>query len=239
MHYSNRIHTANGILAALPPGEIALIRERVEKIEIASETAIHKPGATVKHIYFPLSGVISTLQIMENGACGEIAVIGNEGIEGIVPFMGGHTSSSWTIAQSELTALRIPTTSAKRIFARGGAFQHLVLRFLQALMMQMGQTVVCNLHHPLEKRLCRWLLLNFDRTPSGQLAITQETISNMLGVRREGITGAARHLQALGVIKYSRGRITLLDRDGLAGHSCECYQVIQREYERLLYPPAK
>ncbi len=234
MHIADRRHKANGILAALPDEELARIRSRFERVELPLGSVIHEPNAPLKYVYFPLSGIISLLNLMEDGSCGEISVIGNEGVESVVLFMGGERSPNRGVVQGELTAIRLPARVVKEEFARGGALQRLLLRYTQALMVQMGQTVVCNRHHTVDKQLCRWLLLSFDRMGSDHLVMTQELIANMLGVRREGVTCAARKLQEAGLIKYSRGHITLLDRDGMEERACECYRVVRQEYDRLL-----
>ena len=168
------------------------------------------------------------------GASAEIAVVGNEGIVGVALFMGGETTPSRAIVQSAGSAYRLPGHSMKEEFVRGGAMQHLLLRYTQALLTQMAQTAVCNRHHSVDQQLCRWLLLSLDRLPSNKLTMTQELIANMLGVRREGVTEAAGKLQSAGLIQYSRGRITVVDRPGLEARACECYEVVKRESDRLL-----
>ncbi len=234
MRIADRRHVANGILAGLPENELARIRPRFERVDLPLGSVVHEPNAPLKHVYFPLSGIISLLNIMEDGSCGEVAVIGNEGVESVVLFMGGERSPSRGVVQGDLSAIRLPARAVKEEFARGGALQRLLLRYTQALMVQMGQTVVCNRHHTVDKQLCRWLLLSFDRMKSDHLMMTQELIANMLGVRREGVTCAARRLQEDGLIQYSRGHITLVDRPGLEQRACECYHVVRREYDRLL-----
>jgi CRP-like cAMP-binding protein len=160
--------------------------------------------------------------------------VGNEGVVGVSLFMGGETTPSRAVVQSAGHAFRLPGQVLKEEFTRGGAMQHLLLRYTQALLTQMAQTAVCNRHHSLDQQLCRWLLLSLDRLPANELVMTQELIANMLGVRREGVTEAAGHLQQAGLIQYSRGRITVLDRPGLEARTCECYAVVKRECDRLL-----
>jgi CRP-like cAMP-binding protein len=171
---------------------------------------------------------------MEDGASAEIAVVGNEGILGISLFMGGNTTPSRAIVQSAGHAFRLKAELLKDEFERHGPTMHLLLRYTQALITQMAQTAVCNRHHSVDQQLCRWLLLSLDRLASNELSMTQELIANMLGVRREGVTEAAGKLQDAGLIRYQRGRITVLDRPALEARSCECYQVVKREFDRLL-----
>ncbi|HLL17193.1 MAG TPA: Crp/Fnr family transcriptional regulator, partial [Rubrivivax sp.] len=187
-----------------------------------------------RHVYFPLTAIVSLLYVMESGASAEIAVVGNEGIVGIALFMGGGTTPSRAVVQSAGMAVRLAAKSMKDEFDRGGPVLHLLLRYTQALITQMAQTAVCNRHHSLDQQLCRWLLLSLDRLHGLELVMTQELIANMLGVRREGVTEAALKLQKAGLITYARGRIKVLDRAGLALRSCECYAVVKKEYDRLL-----
>ena len=171
---------------------------------------------------------------MADGSSAEIAVVGNEGLVGIALFMGGETTPSRAVVQSAGSAYRLAGTQMKQEFNRAGEMQHLLLRYTQALLTQMAQTAVCNRHHTVDQQLCRWLLLSLDRLPSNELTMTQELIANMLGVRREGVTEAAGHLQESGLIRYSRGHITVLDRPKLEKRVCECYAVVKREFDRLL-----
>ncbi len=227
---ADREYTKNGILSALSPGEWERFRSVVERVEIRSGSMIHEPNTPLRKVYFPLSGVISLMNIMEDGACGETAVLGNEGVEGVATFMGGEASPVWSVAQDGVTALRMQARHAREAFLRGGPFQRQILRYIQALMLQMGQVVVCNRHHTVRQRLCRWLLLSFDRIGAPDMSMTQENMANMLGVRREGVTCAARALQDEGCIRYARGRITVLDRALLENNACECYHVIRQAY---------
>jgi CRP-like cAMP-binding protein len=174
------------------------------------------------------------LYVMEDGASAEIAVVGEEGVVGIALFMGGGTTPSRALVQSGGQGFRLAAAALRQEFARHSGLHLLLLRYTQALITQMSQTAVCNRHHSLEQQLCRWLLLSQDRLPTNQLTMTQELIANMLGVRREGVTAAAGRLQAAGLIRYSRGRITIVDRVGLEDLVCECYGVVKTEYERLL-----
>ncbi len=195
---------------------------------------LYESGAQMRHVYFPITSIVSLLYVMEDGASAEIAVVGNEGIVGISLFMGGETTTSRAVVQSAGHAYRMRGQLLKDEFYRAGPMQHLLLRYTQALLTQMAQTAVCNRHHSLDQQLCRWLLLSLDRLHSNELVMTQELIANMLGVRREGVTEAAGNLQKAGLIKYQRGHVTVLDRAGLEARTCECYAVVKREYERLL-----
>jgi CRP-like cAMP-binding protein len=195
---------------------------------------LYESGIPMCHVYFPITSIVSLLCVMENGASAEIAVVGNEGIVGVSLFMGGETTPSRAVLQSAGHAYRLKGPLLKDEFYRAGPMQRLLLRYTQALLTQMAQTAVCNRHHSLDQQLCRWLLLSLDRLPSNELIMTQELIANMLGVRREGVTEAAGHVQQAGLIEYHRGRITVLDRPGLEARSCECYAVVKKEFDRLL-----
>ena len=191
-------------------------------------------GAKRSHIYFPTTAIVSLLYNLENGSSAEIAVIGNEGCVGVSIFMGGNSTLSTAVVQSAGKSYRIKANVIMEEFNQSGAVMRLLLRFTQALMTQMTQTAVCNRHHSLDQQFCRWLLLSLDRLTSNELVMTQELIANMLGVRREGVTEAAIAVQAAGLIQYARGRITILDRQGLENRTCECYQIVKTECERLL-----
>jgi CRP-like cAMP-binding protein len=195
---------------------------------------LYESGSTMTHVYFPTTAIISLLYVMENGASAEIAVVGNEGIVGISLFMGGESTSSRAVVQSAGWGYRLKAKAMKDEFNNNGPVLHLLLRYTQALITQMAQTAVCNRHHTLDQQLCRWLLLSLDRLHGDELAMTQELIANMLGVRREGVTECALKLQAAGIIRYQRGRITVLDRAALELRTCECYAVVKKEYDRLL-----
>ena len=196
--------------------------------------ALYESGSRMQHVYFPTTAIVSLLYVLENGASAEIAIVGNEGIVGISLFMGGETTPSRAVVQSAGFGYRVKAHLLKEEFNRGGPVQRLLLRYTQALITQMTQTAVCNRHHSVEQQLCRWLLLSLDRLSSATLIMTQELIANMLGVRREGVTEAAGNLQRAGLIHYSRGRITVLDRSGLEKAVCECYAVVKLEFDRLL-----
>ncbi len=196
--------------------------------------ALYESGGQLHHVYFPTTSIVSLLYVLADGASAEIAVVGNEGILGISLFMGGETTPSRAVVQSAGYGYRLKAQLLKQEFNRAGPVLHLLLRYTQALITQMAQTAVCNRHHSVEQQLCRWLLLSLDRLSSDSLTMTQELIANMLGVRREGVTEAAGNLQRAGLIRYSRGRIEVLDRPGLEKAVCECYAVVKTEFDRLL-----
>lgn len=195
---------------------------------------LYEPGARLRYVYFPTTSIVSLLYVMENGASAEIAIVGNEGILGISLFMGGDSTPSRAVVQSAGYAFRLNAELLKTEFARFGPTMFLLLRYTQALITQMSQTAVCNRHHSVDQQLCRWLLLSLDRLSSSELSMTQDLIANMLGVRREGVTEAAGKLQDAGLIRYRRGKITVLDRPAMEARSCECYQVVKTEFDRLL-----
>jgi CRP-like cAMP-binding protein len=224
----------NHLLAALAPPEYERWLPALEAVALPLGQVLYEPGDTLTHVYFPTTAIVSLLYVMENGASAEIAVVGNEGIVGISLFMGGQSTPSRAVVQSAGAAFRLVAGLMKTEFDRNGLVLHLFLRYTQALITQMAQTAVCNRHHNLDQQLCRWLLLSLDRLNRDELIMTQELISNMLGVRREGVTEAALKLQAAGLIRYSRGHITVLDRAGIERGACECYKVVKNEYDRLL-----
>lgn len=223
----------NHLLAALPKVEFERLSLHLELVPMPLGEALYEPGGRLSPVYFPTTAIISLLYVLENGASAEIAVVGNEGILGISLFMGGETTPSRAVVQSAGYGYRLKAQLLKDEFNRAEGMLHLLLRYTQALITQMTQTAVCNRHHSVEQQLCRWLLLSLDRLPSDTLVMTQELIANMLGVRREGVTEAARHLQRAGLISYSRGRIQVLNRPGLESTACECYGVVKREFDRL------
>ena len=224
----------NHLLDALLKAEFNRLSPNLQPVELPLGTVMYEAGGLLQHVYFPTTSIISLLYVMQNGASAEIAVVGNEGILGISLFMGGDTTSSRAIVQSAGHAYRLQAQLLKDEFNRSGPVQRLLLRYTQALITQMAQTAVCNRHHSVEQQLCRWLLLSLDRLACDELTMTQELIANMLGVRREGVTEAAGQLQRDGIINYSRGRITVLNRSQLEARSCECYQVVKAEFDRLL-----
>jgi len=224
----------NDLLSALPPTEAQRWAPLLEPVALKLGQVLYESGVRMDHVYFPTTAVVSLLYVLENGASAEIAVVGHEGMVGISLFMGGETTPSRAVVQSAGLGLRLRGQAVKEAFERGGPVMHLLLRYTQALITQMAQTAVCNRHHSLDQQLCRWLLLSLDRLNGSELKMTQELIANMLGVRREGVTESALKLQAAGLIRYARGHISVLDRAGLEARSCECYDVVRKEYERLL-----
>ena len=225
----------NHLLAALPDAEWQRWLPQLEEVDLPLGEVLYESGTTLNHVYFPTTAIVSLLYVMENGASAEIAVVGNEGLVGISLFMGGESTPSRAVVQSAGQGFRLKAQIVKDEFNRAPVL-HLLLRYTQALITQMAQTAVCNRHHTLDRQLCRWLLLSLDRLQGNELVMTQELIANMLGVRREGVTEAALKLQKVGLIRYARGRITVLDRKGLEKRSCECYAVVKKEYDRLLPP---
>ncbi|MBU0911066.1 MAG: Crp/Fnr family transcriptional regulator [Gammaproteobacteria bacterium] len=224
----------NHLLAALPEDVKERLFPHMELIELPLGKVLYESGDTLRYVYFPTNSIVSLLYVMESGASAEISVVGKEGLIGVALFMGGESTTSRAIVQSAGQAYRLLGQRLKDEFNRHGALLHTLLRYTQALITQMAQTAVCNRHHSIDQQLCRWLLLSLDRLDSNELMMTQELIANMLGVRREGVTDAAGHLQRLGVIEYHRGHIKVLDRPKLETLCCECYAVVRKESDRLL-----
>jgi CRP-like cAMP-binding protein len=224
----------NHLLSVLPDIEWARLSPQLVLVDLPLGHVVYESGDRLDHVYFPTSSIVSLLYVMEDGSSAEIAIVGNEGIIGIALFMGGETMPNRAIVQSAGEAYRLDARILKEEFHRAGPVQRLLLRYTQALITQMAQTAVCNRHHSIDQQLCRWLLLSLDRLPSNELKMTQELIANMLGVRRSGVTEAALKLQDAGLIRYSHGHIEVLDRPGLEKRVCECYNVVRREFDRLL-----
>ena len=224
----------NHILAALSEASFQTLSPALEGVSLPLGMVVYESGGAQRYVYFPTTSIVSLLYVLANGSSAEIAVTGNEGVVGISLFMGGETTPSRAVVQSAGRGYRLRGDVLRREFESGGALQHVLLRYTQALITQMTQTAVCNRHHTVDQQLCRWLLLSLDRLPGNELVMTQELIANMLGVRREGVTEAAGKLQAEGLIRYSRGRIKILDRKQLEARVCECYGVVKKEYDRLL-----
>jgi CRP-like cAMP-binding protein len=224
----------NRLLAALSPIERERLEPHLQLVDMPLGSVLYESGDVLRYVYFPTDSIVSLLYVMENGSSAEISVVGNDGLIGIALFMGGETTPSRAIVQSAGSAYRLIGKLLKDEFHRNGQMQQSLLRYTQALITQMAQTAVCNRHHSVDQQLCRWLLLSLDRLASSKLTMTQELIANMLGVRREGVTEAAGKLQKLGVIRYARGHITVLDRPRLEHLCCECYAVVKKETDRLL-----
>ena len=224
----------NHLLSALPAEDFAGIKSKLEMVSCTLGEVLYESGDKMEYVYFPTSAIVSMLYIMKNGATAEIGIVGNDGLIGNALFMGGDTTTSRAIIQSAGHVVRMKARDLKEEFSKAGIFQQILLRYTQALMTQISQTAVCNRLHPIEQQLSRWLLLSHDRLDSDKLVMTHDLISNMLGVRREGITLAAQKLAKQKLIKNVRGTITVVSRQGLEEAVCECYQVVNDEYNRLL-----
>ncbi|WP_240224815.1 Crp/Fnr family transcriptional regulator [Rheinheimera hassiensis] len=226
--------TQNLLLNAAPADVQQRLFPHLELVEMPLGKVLYESGDVMRYVYFPTNCIVSLLYVMENGASAEISVVGYEGLVGVALFMGGESTTSRAIVQSAGFAYRLLGQRMKDEFNRHGELLQLMLRYSQALLTQMAQTAVCNRHHSIDQQLCRWLLLSLDRLKDNHLVMTQELIANMLGVRREGVTEAAGRLQKQGVIDYSRGHIVVINRPKLEQLSCECYEVVKAETDRLL-----
>lgn len=226
--------TTNRVLAALPYAEWLDLEPDLEWVELAPGAMLYESGVALKHAYFPISAVVSLVSSMKDGASAEVAVVGNEGVVGVCAYMGGGRALSGAVVQSAGRALRMTARAIAWHASHSDPFMQELLCYTQALFIHMAQTSACNRHHALDQQLCRWLLLNLDRRGGNEVTVTQERIAGMLGVRREGVTGAAMKLQKAGLIRYRRGRIAILDRSGLERHSCECYSVVRQAYDPVL-----
>lgn len=224
----------NNLLSALPDDVKERLFPFIDLVKLELGKVIFEAGDTLADVYFPVDSIVSLLYVMESGASAEISVVWHEGVVGIALFMGGGSTTSRAVVQSEGYAFRLKGKRLTDEFNRHGKLLDLMLRYTQSLITQISQTAVCNRHHTIDQQLCRWLLLSLDRLPDKNINMTQELIANMLGVRREGVTEAAGKLQKLGVIDYHRGHITVLDRKKLEKLSCECYAVVKKESERLI-----
>jgi CRP-like cAMP-binding protein len=224
----------NYLLAALPKSTARRWLKQLERVEMPLGHVLYESGGAQSHVYLPTTAIVSMLYVMEDGDSAEIAVVGNEGIVGLPLFMGGDSTSSRAVVQSAGAGFRLKAQTMRQEVHRAGTVLQLLLRYTQALITQMAQTAVCNRHHTVDQQLCRWLLLSLDRLQGNELVMTQELIANMLGVRREGVTEGALKLQHAGLIRYLRGHITVIDRPGLEERACECYEVVKKEYDRLL-----
>lgn len=226
--------TSNQLLAALAREDLTRWRDQLEPVDLPLGRVLHEIGDARSQVYFPTTAIVSLVDLTADGDSAGIAMVGNEGMVGVCVFMGGDTTPNRAIVQSAGASFRLSSEVIKAEFDHSTPVVHLLLRYTQALITQMGQTAVCNRYHPIEQQLCRWLLMSLDRLPGRELTMTQELIVHMLGVRREGVTEAALKLQRAGLISYSRGHVTVLDRPGLERRACECYAVVKAEYARLL-----
>lgn len=225
--------TENHLLLALPVDERERLFPTLQSVSLSLGEVVYQYGEHLEHIFFPTGAVVSLVYTTRDGSTAEMGLVGNEGAVGVALFLGGETTPNRAVVQIAGRALRMPANVLRYEFARGNAFQRVLLRYTQALITQISQTAVCNRLHSVEQRLSRWLLLSHDRVKSSELLMTQEFISNMLGGRRESVTVAAARLQDAGLIHYSRGRIVILDRNGLEAATCECYRVVKDELDRL------
>lgn len=225
---------ANRLLDSLSPGAWQRLLPSFERVELKPGQVLHESGSPMPHVYFPLTATVSLLYETANGASVELAMVGNDGVVGIELFLGGSSVPHRAVVCTEGRGYRVPAPAVRQEFERAGSTMHLMLLYASAMINQIAQTAVCNRHHSLKQRLCRWLLSILDRLEGTELTVTHERIAHILGVRREGVTEAARELQRDGVIDCLRGRILVLDRPGLEQRSCECYAVVRNEYERLL-----
>jgi len=228
----------NRLLTMLPDAERMRLLPHLEHVELPFGKVLYECGGTSAYVYFPTTAIISLMHLLSDGASAEIAAIGRDGIAGFTQLMGGGTTASRAVVQCGGAGYRLKAHFIAEEMGRAGPILNLLLRHAQGLMTQSAQTAVCNRYHCLDQQLCRWLLLTLDRLTTNEIAMTQELIASLLGVRREGVTAAAGRLQAAGLIRYRRGRISVLDRGGLEQRACECYAVVRREYERLLPAPA-
>ncbi len=223
----------NRLLSSLPTDDYERILPMIEGVTLRTGTVIHQASGGLEHIYFPSSSVVSFLHTVDDGATAEVGMAGREGAIGVALFLGGDTMPGCAVVQAGGSAFRMPAAALRKEFAQGGPLQRVLLRYAQAFLIQIAQTAVCNRLHGIEKRLCRWLLMSHDRVRSDELFMTQEFIGNMLGGRRESVTVAARRLQDMGLIRYTRGHIFVLNRRGLEGCACECYRTVRSEFDRL------
>jgi CRP-like cAMP-binding protein len=230
-------HRHNLLLAALSATQLKRWAPHLEPVDMPLGEVLYESGRSLQYVYFPTTSLISLLYVLESGASSQLAVVGNDGVVGVSLFMGGETTPSRAVVQSAGRGYRLAGRAIKAEFTRGGPIQGLMLRYTQALITQMAQTAVCNRHHSVDQQLCRWLLHGMDRLGVPDITMTQELIASMLGVRREGVTAAAGKLQKAGVIRYTRGKVTVLDRKALEDAACECYSIITRRASALLDVP--
>ena len=223
----------NQLLASLPPEVADVLHSRIESVDLAAGAMLYEAGTVLRQVYFPVTAVVSLVSPLRDGACAEVAVVGREGVAGVCAFMGGGMALSSAVVQRSGLAWRMSARDIANLARDAEPVMQQLLRYTQALFTHMAQTSACHRHHDLAPQLCRWLLQHLDRQVGNEMRVTHERIAGMLGVRREGVTGAAQQLQREGLIRYSRGHIRVLDRRGLEQHSCECYGIVERAYEQL------
>jgi CRP-like cAMP-binding protein len=224
---------SNDLLLALPPHDRARLCTTLQGVTLALGDVLCESGRRIEYLYFPTTAVVSWLYTTESGATAEMGMAGRDGVVGVSLFLGSDTAHSRSVVVVGGDAVRVKASALREEFALGGTLQRLLLRYTQALITQISQTAVCNRLHTAEQRLCRWLLMCQDRVATNELQLTQEFLSNILGGRRETVTVAAGRLQDAGLIRYSRGHITILDRQGLEDAVCECYPIVEAECDRL------
>jgi CRP-like cAMP-binding protein len=223
----------NRLLAAIAPTELRALEQQLEYVRLPLRRSLHEPGQSVRYVYFPTSGIVSLLCVNDTGASAKLTVVGCEGMVGLEALLGGAIATNRALVQAAGSAYRLGERDARAAFAKGGSFQALALRFAHALILELSQTAVCNLHHRVEHQLARWLLLCLDRLEGNEIEMTHELIAGLLGVRRQGVTEATKKLQERKIITHSRGRITVLDRGALEACACECYRLIKRQTAAL------
>jgi CRP-like cAMP-binding protein len=224
----------NHLMGALPAHEWQVIAPTLELVHLRSEQLLCDSGQRIQHIYFPTTAIISLLHTMEDGSSSEVAAVGREGMTGVPVLTGGETMPTRVQVQCPGFAYRMSAQAMRELLGRLDSLVRVMLLYMQALLTQIAQTAACNRHHSISKQLCRWLLIDIDRTSSNDLPVTQKLIADMLGVRREGVTEAAGQLHNAGLIYHSRGCIKIIDRDGLEARACECYGIVKSEFDRLL-----
>lgn len=227
----------NQLLAVMPDADWKRWHQNLERVDLSVGQVLSESGRVPAYVYFPTTAIVSLLYMTQDGGSAEIAVVGNDGVVGVSVFMGGNATPSQAVVQSAGQAYRLRAQLVKDEVDDGGPVLKVLLRYTQAMIAQVAQTAVCNRYHSIDQQLCRRLLMGLDRLSTDSLAMTQEVLSNLLGVRREGVTAAALKLQLAGVIRYSRGHIDVLDRVRLEHRACECYGVAKKEYFRLLPMP--
>jgi CRP-like cAMP-binding protein len=233
MRHDSSLRLRNRVLAALPSSDWRLIEPQLDWVELPPGALLQEAGVALQHVYFPVTAIVSLVSSMQDGASAEVAMVGNEGFVGVGAFMGAQRALSSAVVQSGGHALRMTAGSLACHAWQSESLMQQLLRYTHALLTHMAQTSVCNRHHALDQKLCRWILLNLNRRAGDEIAVTHEQLAGMLGVRREGVTGSAMKLRKAGLIECRRGHMSILDRAGLEARSCECYSVVQRTYDRL------